>query len=82
MLEYQYPINELWSKQEIIDVVHFFTVIEKFYEKSADDNEVINSYRRFKEIVPSKSEEKTYFKEFESATGYKVYPVVKKASEA
>lgn len=77
-MEYQYPINELWSKQEIIDVVHFFTVIENYYEKSAEDKEIIKSYKRFKEIVPSKSEEKTYFKEFEAATGYKVYPVVKK----
>lgn len=32
-MDYHYPLNELWSKQEILDVVHFFTVIEKHYEQ-------------------------------------------------
>ncbi|WP_404452460.1 UPF0223 family protein [Virgibacillus necropolis] len=80
-MDYHYPLNELWSKQEIIDVVNFFTVIEKYYEQSAEDHEIMKAYKRFKEIVPSKSEEKTYFKEFEIASGFKVYPVIKKAKD-
>lgn len=78
-MDYHYPLNELWSKQEILDVVHFFTVIEKHYEQSVDNHEIAAAYKRFKEIVPSKSEEKQYFKEFETASGYKVFPVVKQA---
>ncbi|ASK63627.1 hypothetical protein CFK37_16410 [Virgibacillus phasianinus] len=80
-MDYHYPLNELWSRLEIIDVVHFFTTIEKYYERSADDYEILQSYKRFKEIVPSKGEEKTYFKEFEMASGYKVFPVIKQARE-
>lgn len=78
-MDYHYPLNELWSKQEMIDVVHFFSVIERYYEQTAENNEILGAYRRFKEIVPSKSEEKTYFKEFETASGYRVFPVIKQA---
>ena len=38
-------------------------------------------YRRFKEIVPSQAEEKSIFREFEEASGYVSYPVVKQAKE-
>ncbi|WP_164669154.1 UPF0223 family protein [Virgibacillus doumboii] len=78
-MNYHYPLDETWSKQEIVDVVNFFTIIEKAYEKQAGREEVLAAYRRFKEIVPSKSEEKTYFSDFEKASGYASYPVVKKA---
>jgi uncharacterized protein YktA (UPF0223 family) len=42
----------------------------------------MNIYRRFKEIVPSKSEEKRLCDEFEQASGYSSYRVMKKAKEA
>lgn len=80
-MNYQYPFDESWSKQEIIDVVHFFNLIESSYEKQVKREDVITSYRRFKEIVPSKSEEKTYFATFEKSSGYKCYPVVKRARD-
>lgn len=80
-MDYHYPLNELWSKEEIVDVIHFFTIIEKYYEEKVNDNEILGAYKRFKEIVPSKSEEKNYFKDFEIASGYKVYPVIRQAKE-
>lgn len=80
-MDYHYPLNELWSKEEIVDVVRFFSVIEKYYEQTVANNEILAAYKRFKEIVPAKSEEKTYFKEFETASGYKVFPVIKQAKE-
>lgn len=78
-MNYHYPFDESWSKQEIIDVVHFFNLIESAYEKRVKREDILIAYRRFKEIVPSKSEEKTYFATFEKSSGYKCYPVVKEA---
>ena len=43
--------------------------------------EIMEAYREFKEIVPSKAEEKTLFKEFEEASGYSSYHIVKAAKE-
>lgn len=80
-MSYEYPIDESWSKNEIIDVVNFFSLIEKAYEKNIQRTDVIALYRRFKEIVPSKSEEKKLFAAFNKASGYAAFPVIRKARE-
>jgi uncharacterized protein YktA (UPF0223 family) len=81
-LNYAYPISYDWTAQEIIDVVKFFEAIEKAYEEGIERDQLINAYRRFKEIVPSKSEEKKLCGEFEEISGYSSYQVIKKAKEA
>ena len=42
----------------------------------------MNAYREFKKVVPSKAEEKTLLKEFEEASGYSSYHIVKSAENA
>ncbi|ALX47344.1 UPF0223 family protein [Lentibacillus amyloliquefaciens] len=81
-MNYHYPMDESWSKQEVIDVVNFFALIEQAYEKQVNRRELLAAYRKFKQVVPAKSEEKTYFREFKQASGYAGYPVVKKARES
>lgn len=81
-MEYQYPIDYHWSTDEIVDVIKFYEAVEKAYEKGIDRDELMNIYRRFKEIVPSKAEEKTICGEFEEISGYSSYRVIKKAKEA
>lgn len=80
-LEYQYPIDHEWSTDEIIDVVKFFEQIEKAYEKGIERDELLNAYRRFKEIVPSKAEEKKICAEFEEMSGYSSYRTIQKSKE-
>lgn len=81
-MNYQYPLEETWHTDEIVDVIHFFSLVEKAYESSVNRDELLNAYRRFKEIVPSKSEEKVYFSDFEKSSSYSSYHVVKKARES
>ncbi|MDP4086654.1 MAG: UPF0223 family protein [Bacillota bacterium] len=80
-MEYQYPIDYNWTTNETVDVIHFFEIIEKTYEKGIDREAIMSAYRRFKEIVPSKAEEKKLCNEFEEISGYSSYHVVKKAKE-
>ncbi|GAB3068222.1 UPF0223 family protein [Virgibacillus ainsalahensis] len=80
-MDYHYPIDETWTKEEIIHVVNFFNLIEQAYENQANRKDLLALYRKLKEIVPSKSEEKTLFAEFETASGYSSYKAVKKARE-
>lgn len=82
MSNYQYPIDETWTKEEIIEVIHFYTLIEKAYESSVDRNEMMKAYRKFKKVVPSKSEEKGCFSEFEKGSTYSSYHVIQKAKES
>lgn len=78
-MEYSYPFSVEWSTEEIVDVIAFFQMIEKAYESGVKREDVLEKYRRFNQIVPAKSEEKTYFNEFEDASGYVSFPVIRDA---
>ncbi|MFS0672301.1 UPF0223 family protein [Ornithinibacillus sp. 179-J 7C1 HS] len=80
-MNYSYPIDTSWTKEEIIDVIQFFSLIEKAYEKGMDRDILLAGYRKFKRVVPAKSEEKKYFQEFEKDSGYSPYQTMKKAKE-
>lgn len=80
-MEYQYPMDYTWSTDEIVDVIHFFESIEKAYETKINKEEFMKAYRRFKEIVPGKADEKKYTDEFQAVSGYSSYLVIKKAKE-
>ncbi|MBH9968427.1 UPF0223 family protein [Rossellomorea oryzaecorticis] len=80
-MEYQYPFSIDWTTEEVIDVISFFEAVEKAYEKGIKKEDLMGRYRKFKEIVPSKSEEKKICSEFEESSGYSSYHVVKKMKE-
>ncbi|MFS0778794.1 UPF0223 family protein [Neobacillus sp. 3P2-tot-E-2] len=81
-MEYQYPIDYHWTTDEIVDVINFYEAIERAYEKGIGRDELMDIYRRFKEIVPGKAEEKTLCGEFEDISGYSSYRTIKKAKNA
>lgn len=81
-MEYQYPIDHDWSTEEIVDVIHFFETIEHAYEKGVNREQLLSVYRRFKEIVPSKAQEKNLCSEFEEVSGYSAYRTIKKGKES
>ncbi|NKE05429.1 UPF0223 family protein [Mesobacillus selenatarsenatis] len=80
-MEYQYPIDYTWSTDEIVDVIHFYECIEKAYEKGIERDLLLQAYRRFKEVVPGKAQEKTLFNEFEEVSGYVPYQAVKEIKQ-
>lgn len=73
------PISLDWTKEEVIDVVQFFQGVEDAYGKGVDRKHMVNLYKRFKEVVPSKSEEKQLFRDFDEQSNYTCYAVVKEA---
>jgi uncharacterized protein YktA (UPF0223 family) len=81
-MDYQYPISLDWSTDETVSVITFFECIEKAYEKGIDRSRLMTAYRRFKEIIPSKAEEKKICNEFEEVSGYSSYRVLKKAKDS
>lgn len=81
MVNYTYPFDMDWNKKEILTVIHFFTLVEQAYEKGIQREELLDAYRSFKQIVPSKSEEKQYFRDFQKGSGYSCFHAVKKARE-
>jgi len=81
-LEYSYPLSLDWDTEEIITVINFYEVIERAYESGAKREEIINAYQGFKNVIPSKAEEKAVLKEFEAVSNYSSYHVVKEAKSA
>lgn len=78
-MDYQYPIDFEWSTEEIVKVISFFQAIEKVYEQGMDREQLLKHYNEFKQIVPSKSEEKKVCNEFEEVSGYSTYQAIKRA---
>lgn len=81
-MEYQYPIDFHWSTDEIVDVIKFYEAVERAYEKGIERDELMQAYRRFKEIVPSKADEKKICDEFEDVSSYSAYRTIKNAKDA
>lgn len=61
-MEYQYPLDLDWSNEEMVDVIAFFNKIENYYENSVNGQDLMNHYKRFKEIVPAKQKKSNYLK--------------------
>ena len=80
-MEYSYPLSTDWTTEEMVDVVQFFEVVEMAYEKGVKREIVMERYKRFKQVVPSQAEEKTICRDFEQASSYVPYRVVKLAKE-
>lgn len=76
-MNYHYPIDDTWIKEEIIYVVQFFSLIEQAYERKVERKVIIAAYRKFKQVVPSKSEEKKLFATFKQGSGYSSFHVLK-----
>ncbi|CAM3961995.1 UPF0223 family protein [Alkalicoccus chagannorensis] len=77
-----FPISMDWSKEEVVHVVQFFEGVDQVYNKGMERETFLTLYRHFKEVVPSKAEEKQHFKEYEEQTGQSAYHAVKAAREA
>ena len=81
MKAYSYPFPFECSSQEIADVIALWVALEAAYEGGIDRQEFLDKYKGFKKIIPSKMEEKQLAKEFAQASGYELYPTVKKAQQ-
>ncbi|ASV66097.1 UPF0223 family protein [Cytobacillus sp. FSL W7-1323] len=81
-MEYQYPMESDWSTEEIIDAIAFFQAVEKAYEKGIQREDFMAAYRRFKEIVPGKAQERNLCNDFEEISGYSSYRTVQMAKKA
>ena len=80
-MDYSDPLDLDWSTEEMVQVVRFFEAVEQAYETSVSREVLMEAYRQFKVVVPSKAEEKTIFRQFEKASSYSCYHAVKLAKE-
>ena len=79
--QYSYPLDLSWSTEELASVLYFFNDVEAAYEGKIEARKLLDSYKAFKNVVPSKSEEKRLGREFETVSGYSLYRAVQAAKE-
>jgi len=77
---YDYPLDPDWSTQDIIDVIALYNAVEQAYEGGISREDFMKAWRKYTDIVPSKSQQKQLDKAFRNVSGYSIYRVFK-ASE-
>lgn len=80
--EYSYPLDPDWTTDEIIKVVEFFEAVETGHVEGITAGELSRHYKNFKSVVPSKSEEKTLFREFKAESGYESFALTRQLKDA
>ncbi|KGA98852.1 hypothetical protein AJ85_09205 [Alkalihalobacillus alcalophilus ATCC 27647 = CGMCC 1.3604] len=75
------PISLDWTKDEVVDVLDFYQAVEDVFSRGMERDKFLNYYKRFKEIVPSKSEEKQLCQQFDEQAEVSCYHAVKTAKE-
>ncbi|MCM3616420.1 UPF0223 family protein [Sutcliffiella horikoshii] len=80
-MDFSYPISYEWSTEEVVDVIAFYEAVEMSYSKGVERDRLLSLYRRFKEIVPGKADERNLANEYEELSGFSVYRTIKKAKE-
>ncbi len=80
-MDYNYPLDYTWSTEDIVDVVALYNAVEQAYEEGIDKKDFLDAYRKFKNVVGTKSEEKQLDKAFEEVSGYSIYKVFKASQE-
>ncbi|MFC6202393.1 UPF0223 family protein [Lactiplantibacillus nangangensis] len=76
---YQYPLNDAWTTDEIITVSRFYEKIEAANDSTVPTADLLSAYQAFKTIVTSKSEEKQLSRAFEAASGLSIYKTMQAA---
>ncbi|WP_018921416.1 UPF0223 family protein [Salsuginibacillus kocurii] len=77
-----YPISMEWSKEEVIHVVEFFEMIQKAQADGIRSELLVEQYKKFKAVVPSKREEKQLFAEFDQAADVSSWKTIQAAQKA
>ena len=79
--QYSYPLDFSWSTEELASVLSFFNDVEAAYETKVEAKKLLDSYKLFKSVVLSKSEEKRLGRELEAVSGYSFDHAVQLAKE-
>lgn len=81
MNNYSYPIFEDWSKEELMIMMQLYNSVEEAYENPNGSNaqKIIDLYRQFQSINPSKMEQKQIDRDFQSISGYSLFKTYKAA---
>ena len=77
MNQYAFPLDPSWSTEEIVKVVNFLDTVDNVYLKGVPLSKVYDDYQAYQAVVDSIGAQKRLDREFQRASGYSIYQVVK-----
>jgi len=78
--EFSYPIDyDLYTTDEIIDLVDFLHLVEKYHEDkhAVNHDQLKRKYKDFQFIINNKGEQKRIDQAFSKHTGFSIYKTMK-----
>lgn len=79
---FSYPLDEDWTTEEIVAVVEFFEAVETGYDEGIKAGKLKGHYKNFKQVVPTKSEEKTLFKAFKERSSFEPFTLTRQLKDS
>lgn len=76
---YTLPIDGSWTVEDIVAVSHFIDSVLAVYETGVAKATLLARYDAFRDVMPAKSEQKWFDRDFERQTGHSIYQTMKLA---
>lgn len=76
---YTLPIDSNWTIDDIVTVSAFVDKVLQVYENGVLNVTLLAQYDKFRQVIPSKSEQKQFDRNFEQQTGFSIYRTIKLA---
>lgn len=76
---YTLPIDSNWTIDNIVTVSTFVDKVLQVYENGVLKVTLLAQYDKFRQVIPSKSEQKQFDRNFEQQTGFSIYRTIKLA---
>ena len=76
---YTLPIDSNWTIDDIVTVSAFVDKVLQVYENGVLKVTLLSQYDKFRQVIPSKSEQKQFDRNFEQQTGFSIYRTIKLA---
>lgn len=76
---YTLPIDSNWTVEDIVNVSNLIDGVLAVYETGISKRVLLARFDMFREVIPAKSEQKQFDRNFEQQTGYSIYKTMQLA---
>ncbi|AEJ30641.1 UPF0223 family protein [Leuconostoc sp. C2] len=78
---YTLPIESNWTVEDIVTVSNLIDGVLAVYETGISKRILLERFDQFREVMPAKSEQKQFDRDFEQQTGYSIYKTIQLAQK-
>lgn len=78
---YTLPIESNWTVEDIVTVSNLIDGVLVVYETGISKRILLERFDQFREVMPAKSEQKQFDRDFEQQTGYSIYKTIQLAQK-